>query len=91
MNQPLQKTQAGVEENSLSIAVEPLQAHLPRNLAPQNLQIPPTIPFLRGDAPRPLLPPPQLINQDQEVGLVWLDIAQKENEKDVQKNIVAFT
>ena len=91
MNQPLQKTQVGVEENSLSIAVEPLQAHPPRNLAPQNLQIPPTIPFLRADAPRPLLPPPQLINPDQEVGPVWLDIAQKENEKDVQKDIVAFT
>ena len=91
MNQPLQMTQARAEGNSLSIAVEPLQALLPRNLAPQNLQIPPTIPFLRGDALRPLLPPPQLINPDQEVGPVWLDIAQKENAKDVQKNIVAFT
>ena len=91
MNQPLRETQAGMEGDSLSIAVEPLQAHLPRNLPRNHLQIPPTIPFLRGDAPRPLLPPPQLINQDQEVGLVWLDIAQKENEKDVQKDIVAFT
>ena len=91
MNQPLQKTQARVEGNSLSIVVEPLQAHLPRNVPAQNPQIPPTISFLREDAPRPLLPLPQLIKQDQEVGLVWLDIAQKENEKDVQKNIVAFT
>ena len=90
MNQQQQKTQAGVEGNSLSITLEPLQAHLLRNL-PAHLQIPPTFSFLRGDPPRPLLPPPQLINQDQEVGHVWLDIAQKENEKDVQKDIVAFT
>ena len=91
VNQPLQKTQAGVEGNSLLITLEPLQTHLPRNLPRNHLQIPLTIPFLHGDAPRPLLPPPQLINQDQEVGHVWLDIAQKENEKDVQKDIVAFT
>ena len=90
MNQPLQKTQARVEGNNLSITLEPIQAHLPRNL-PAHLQIPPTFSFLRGDPPRPLFPPPQLINQDQEVGHVWLDIAQKENEKDVQKDIVAFT